>query len=138
MESIITNARLIFIAVITAIGESCGGYDQMLHAIILFVIIDYVTGVLRAGYEKKISSYIGEWGIVRKIVIFMVIAAANELDLLIGTDHLLRLTTISFFLSNEGISLLENIAALGIPIPPQLLNTLAEIKNRANNSAKKT
>lgn len=138
MESIITNARLIFIAVITSIGELCGGYDQMLHAIVLFVIIDYVTGVLRAGYEKKISSYIGEWGIVRKIVIFMVIAAANELDLLIGTDHLLRLTTISFFLSNEGISLLENIAALGIPIPPQLLNTLAEIKNRANNSAKKT
>lgn len=121
--------RVAFVAIAAGAGELLGGYDQFLHALILFVAIDYVTGVLRAAFEKKLSSQVGGWGIIKKVVLFCVVAVANELDVIIGTDHLIRLATIAFFLSNEGISLLENIAALGVPIPPKLMQTLAEIKN---------
>ena len=124
--------RVAFVAVAAGAGELLGGYDQFLHALILFVAIDYVTGVLRAAHEKRLSSHVGGWGIVKKLVLFFMVAVANELDHIIGTDHLIRLATIAFFLSNEGISLLENIAALGVPVPPRLLRTLEEMKDKQN------
>lgn len=128
------NIRMGFVAVITLASELCGGYDQLLHAMVVFVAIDYFTGVVRAAYEKKLNSQIGAWGIVRKVALFGVVAAANEIDLLLGLGHILRATTIAFFLSNEGVSLLRNIAALGVPIPPKLLQTLEGIKDGLNSS----
>lgn len=117
-------------------GELLGGYDQFLHALVLFVVIDYITGVLRAAKRHKLSSQVGGWGIVKKLVLFFIVAVANELDHIIGTDHLIRLATIAFLLSNEGISLLENIAALGVPIPPRLLRTLEEMKDKGKDENK--
>lgn len=128
------NIRMGFIAVITLASQLCGGYDQLLHAMVIFVAIDYFTGVVRAAYEKKLNSQIGAWGIVRKVALFGVVAVANEIDLLLGLGHILRAATIAFFLSNEGISLLGNIAALGVPIPPKLLQTLEGIKDGLNSS----
>ena len=126
--------RVAFVAIAAGAGELLGGYDQLLHALIVFVVIDYVTGVLRAAKEKKLSSHVGTWGILKKVVLFCMVAVANELDAVIGTDHLIRLATIAFFISNEGISLLENIAALGVPIPPKLLDTLEGIRDGLNSS----
>lgn len=126
--------RAACVVVAAGVGELLGGYDQFLHALVLFVVIDYITGVLRAAKRHKLSSQVGGWGILKKVVIFMVVAVANELDGIIGTDHLVRLATIAFFLSNEGISLLGNIAALGVPIPPRLLRTLEEMKDKQNKN----
>lgn len=128
------NIRMGFVAVITLASQLCGGYDQLLHAMVIFVAIDYFTGIVRAAYEKKLNSQIGAWGIVRKVALFGVVAVANEIDLLLGLGHILRAATIAFFLSNEGISLLGNIAALGVPIPPRLLQTLEGIKDGLNSS----
>ena len=126
--------RVAFVAIAAGAGELLGGYDQFLHALVLFVAIDYVTGVLRAAHEKKLSSQVGGWGIIKKL--FLMVAVANELDHIIGTDHLIRLATIAFFLSNEGISLLENISALGVPVPPRLLRTLEEMKDKGKDENK--
>ena len=131
------NIRLGAVAVITVGCQLCGGYDQLLHAMLVFVAVDYFTGVIRAAYEKRLNSQIGAWGIVRKVALFGVVAVANEIDVLLGLGHILRAATIAFFLSNEGISLLENIAALGVPIPPKLLHTLEEIKDGLNRSDNK-
>lgn len=128
--------RAACVVVAAGVGELLGGYDQFLHALVLFVIIDYITGVLRAAKRHKLSSQVGGWGIVKKLVLFFMVAVANELDHIIGTDHLIRLAAISFFLSNEGISLLENIAALGVPIPPRLLRTLEEMKDKGKDENK--
>lgn len=128
------NIRMTIVGVITVLTQLCGGYDQLLHAMVIFVCVDYITGVIRAGYEHKLNSEVGAWGIVRKTTLFGVVAVANELDLLLGLGHILRAATIAFFLSNEGISLLGNIAALGVPIPPKLLETLEGIKDGLNRS----
>jgi toxin secretion/phage lysis holin len=129
------NIRMTLVATVTVGCQLCGGYDNLLHAIVVFVAMDYFTGVVRAAYEKRLNSQIGAWGIVRKVSLFGVVAAANEIDNLLGMGHILRTATIAFFLSNEGISLLGNIAALGVPIPPKLLETLEEIKDGISNSS---
>ena len=128
------NIRMTLVAAVTVGCQLCGGYDQLLHAMLVFVAVDYFTGVIRAAYEKRLNSQIGAWGIVRKVALFGVVAVANEIDNLLGMGHILRTATIAFFLSNEGISLLGNIAALGVPIPPRLLETLEDIKDGLNSS----
>lgn len=128
------NIRMGIVVAVTLGAQLCGGYDELLRALVIFVCVDYVTGVVRAAYEGKLNSKIGAWGIVRKVAVFGVVAVANEIDKLLGLGHILRSATIAFFLSNEGISLLGNIAALGVPIPPRLLQTLEEIKNGLNSS----
>lgn len=129
------NIRMTLVAAVTVGCQLCGGYDNLLHAMVVFVAVDYATGVVRAAYEKRLNSQVGAWGIVRKIAMFGVVAAANEIDGLLAMGHILRTATIAFFISNEGISLLGNIAALGVPIPPKLLATLEEIKDGISNSS---
>lgn len=126
------HIRTAVVALITIGSQLCGGYDQLLHAMVVFIAVDYFTGVIRAAYEKRLNSEIGAWGIVRKVALFGVVAVSNEIDMLLGMGHILRTATIAFFLSNEGISLLRNIAALGVPIPPKLLQTLKDIKDGLN------
>lgn len=130
------HLRMGFVAVVTAISQLCGGYDELLHALIIFVCVDYVTGVVRAAYKGKLNSKVGAWGIVRKVAVFATVAIANEIDILLGMGSILRSVTIAFFLSNEGISLLGHIAALGVPIPPRLLKTLEEIKDGMQQSGR--
>lgn len=127
------HIRTAVVALTTIVSQLCGGYDQLLHAMLVFVAVDYFTGVTRAAYEKSLNSEIGAWGIVRKVAMFGVVAASNEIDMLLGMGHILRAATIAFFISNEGISLLRNIAALGVPIPPKLLQTLQDIKDGISN-----
>lgn len=113
------------------IAAFLGGLDGLIYALIAFVIADYVTGVLAAISERRVSSAIGFKGISRKIVLFALIGLAHLLDVhIIGTPGVLRTATILFYLSNEGISLVENATRLGLPIPAQMRGALDVIANR--------
>ena len=127
------HIRTAVVATTTIVCQLCGGYDELIHALIIFVCVDYLTGVARAAYEGRLDSKVGAWGIVRKVTVFAVVAVANVLDEVLGLGCILRSMTIAFFLSNEGISLLGNVAALGVPIPPRLLQTLEGIKDGISN-----
>lgn len=113
------------------IAAFLGGLDGLIYALIAFVIADYITGVLAAISERRVSSAIGFKGISRKIVLFALIGLAHMLDVhIIGTPGVLRTATILFYLSNEGISLVENATRLGLPIPAQMRGALDAIANR--------
>ena len=112
------------------IGWFLGGFDDLLYALLTFVIADYITGVLCVVNERKLSSEIGFRGINRKILIFILVGVANIVDLHIlkhGTP--LRTATICFYISNEGISLLENAGRLGLPFPKKLKDILEQLRN---------
>ena len=116
-----------------ALSDRLGGFDGLLEALIIFAVVDYVTGVFCAIAEKKLSSAIGFKGILQKMLIFMLVAVANVIDahILGGGDHLLRTAVIFFYLSNEGISILENSSRLGLPVPEKLQSILQQIKAKS-------
>ena len=104
----------------------------MLYALIVFMVMDYITGVMCAVSDKKLSSAVGFKGICRKVLILMLVGIANLLDVeVIGTGAVLRTAVIFFYLSNEGVSLLENAAHLGLPIPEKLKEILEQLHDRA-------
>lgn len=111
-----------------------GGLDGLVYALIVFVIADYITGVLAAINERRVSSAVGFRGISRKILIFTLVGLAHLIDTqVIGTPSmLLRAAVIFFYLSNKGISLIENATRLGLSIPAQMRDALDAIANRAD------
>lgn len=111
------------------IGLFLGGWDGFLICLSAFVVIDYLTGVLAAAQQQRLSSAQGFKGILKKILIFMVVGIGHLLDttLLGGSGEPLRSAMIFFYLANEGLSILENLAALGVPIPRRLKQVLAEL-----------
>lgn len=123
------NIVQIIIAVVGGwVGYFLGGYDGFLYALIAFVIIDYFLGVMCAILEKHLSSEIGARGIFKKVVIFCLVGISHILDqTIIGDGSALRTAVIFFYLSNEGISILENAARLGLPIPEILRNMLEQL-----------
>lgn len=108
------------------------GYnDGLLTALVVFVIADYVSGVLRAVSEKKLSSSIGSRGIAKKVVIFILVGIAHMIDVeVLGAGDVIRNTVIFFYISNEGISILENAITLGLPVPEKLRNILLQLKEK--------
>lgn len=127
--------------VITAIGGwlgyFLGGCDGLLYALLAFVVIDYVTGVMCAISDKKLSSSIGFKGISRKILIFLLVGISNMLDVqIIGTGSILRTAVIFFYLSNEGVSILENAAILGLPVPEKIKIVLEQLHDRSESEDK--
>ena len=119
-----------------AIGSVLGGFDGFLYALILFVVVDYITGVFVAIDKKTLSSATGFRGIAKKVIIFCLVAVANSIDLyVIGTGCVIRTAVIFFYLSNEGISILENTAALGLPVPKKLKKVLEQIKEEADDES---
>lgn len=118
------------------VGYFMGGMDGLLVALICFVAIDYVTGIGCAIVDKTLSSQTGFKGICKKMVIFLLVGVANVLDKqVIGTGTALRSAVILFYLSNEGISLLENAGHLGLPIPARLKEILAQLHDREDKNA---
>lgn len=118
----------IFTAVGGFIGWFLGGYDGFTYALITFMIIDYLTGVMCAIASKTLSSEVGFRGICRKVLIFMLVGIAHVLDVhLIGNGSVLRTTLIFFYVSNEGVSIVENSSHLGLPVPSKLKNILAQL-----------
>ncbi len=113
------------------LGWYLGGVDGPLYALIAFVVVDYITGVMCAINDKNLSSSVGFRGICRKVLIFTLVGIANILDTqVIGNGSVLRTAVIFFYISNEGISLLENSAHLGLPIPEKLKDVLEHLHDR--------
>ena len=114
------------------LGYFLGGCDGLLIALVVFAVTDYITGVMCAIADKKLSSEIGFKGICRKVIIFMLVGIAHVLDVnVIATGSVLRTAVIFFYLSNEGVSLLENAAHLGLPVPEKLKDVLEQLHDRA-------
>ena len=132
MKEIWNTMQFIFAAVGGWLGFFLGGCDGLVYALLLFVIVDYITGVMYAILSKKLSSEIGFKGICKKVLIFILVGLANILDVkIIGTGCVLRTAVIFFYISNEGVSLLENAAHLGLPVPEKLKGILQQLHNRA-------
>ena len=124
--------QIIFTAVGGWLGYFLGGSDGLLIALVAFAVTDYITGVMCAIADKKLSSEIGFKGICRKVIIFMLVGIAHVLDVnVIATGSVLRTAVIFFYLSNEGVSLLENAAHLGLPVPEKLKDVLEQLHDRA-------
>lgn len=124
--------QLIFTAVGGWLGYFLGGCDGLLVALVVFVTVDYLTGVMCAIEDKTLSSEVGFKGICRKVIIFMLVGIAHVLDVnVIATGSVLRTAVIFFYLSNEGVSLLENAGHLGLPIPEKLKDVLEQLHDRA-------
>lgn len=128
MKEQVDNIRLILSAIGGYIGYMLGGLDSFLYALLVFITLDYITGVMVAIVVKNLSSDIGFRGIFRKVLIFVMVALAHIVDSkIIQTGTGIRTAVILFYASNEGISILENSAKLGLPIPEKLKILLSEI-----------
>ena len=132
MKEFWNTMQMIFAAVGGWLGYFLGGCDGLLIALVVFTVVDYITGLMCAISDRKLSSEVGFRGICRKVLIFFLVGVANILDMeVIGTGSVLRTAIIFFYLSNEGVSLLENAAHLGLPIPKKLKDVLAQLHDRA-------
>ena len=132
MKEFWNTIQLIFAAVGGWLGYFLGGCDGLLVALVMFVVVDYLTGVMCAVADRKLSSEVGFKGICRKVLIFLLVGIANILDVqVIGTGSVLRTAVIFFYISNEGVSLLENAAHLGLPIPEKMKDILEQLHDRA-------
>lgn len=134
MKEFWNTIQLIFTAVGGWLGYFLGGCDGLLYALIAFVVIDYITGVMCAIVNRELSSAVGFKGIFRKVLIFLLVGIANIIDVqVIGTGAVLRTAVIFFYISNEGVSLLENAGHLGLPIPEKIKTVLEQLHDRAEN-----
>lgn len=132
MKEFWNTIQFIFTAVGGWLGYFLGGCDGLLYALIVFVAIDYITGVMCAVIDRKLSSAVGFKGIFRKVLIFLLVGIANIIDVqVVGTGAVLRTAVIFFYISNEGVSLLENAGHLGLPIPEKIKTVLEQLHDRA-------
>ena len=132
MREFWNSIQLIFAAVGGWLGWFLGGCDGLLYALIAFCIIDYLSGVACAISDHNLSSQIGFKGIFKKVLIFLLVGIGHILDTqVIGSGSVLRTAVIFFYISNEGVSLIENAAHLGLPIPEKLKDVLEQLHDRA-------
>ena len=132
MKEFWNTIQFIFTAVGGWLGYFLGGCDCLIYALIAFVAIDYITGVMCAVIDRKLSSAVGFKGIFRKVLIFLLVGIANIIDVqVVGTGAVLRTAVIFFYISNEGVSLLENAGHLGLPIPERIKTVLEQLHDRA-------
>ncbi len=131
MKNIINNIQIIVVAIGGYLGYFLGGPDGFVYALITFVVIDYLTGLMAAIVERKLSSEIGFKGIFKKVLIFLLVAVGNIIDKnLIGTGSAVRTAVIFFYISNEGISIIENSIRIGLPVPEKLKSVLEQLKDK--------
>ena len=130
LKELINKMDYLIAAIGLMLGRFLGGMDGLLYALIAFVIVDYITGVLVAIYKKKLSSAVGFKGITKKIIIFLLVAVAHVLDAnVMNMGSAMRTAVIFFYLSNEGISILENVTKMGLPVPQKLKDVMAQIQD---------
>ena len=134
MKQIWSGIQIAFTAFGGFLGWFLGGVDGFLYALIAFTVIDYITGVMCAITDKKLSSSVGFKGICRKVLIFTLVGIGNIVDIyVLGQGGVLRTAVIFFYLSNEGVSIMENTAHLGLPIPAKLKEVLEQLHERGGN-----
>lgn len=133
MKEFWNTIQLAFAAVGGWLGYFLGGCDGLLYTLIAFVAIDYITGVMCAISDKTLSSEVGFKGICRKVLIFLLVGIGNIIDVqVLGSPGVLRTAVIFFYLSNEGVSLLENAAHLGLPVPDAIKTVLEQLHDRSD------
>lgn len=131
MGKYFNSISIIFGCVGGFICNFLGGWDLLLKSIVILMVLDYVTGLLKSIYNKKLSSEVGFKGIIKKIIIFIVIATTYVIQCIIGDEIPLREITIIFFIANEGISLVENAGEF-IPIPVKLKEVLIQLRKEGD------
>lgn len=135
MKEFWNTIQLVFTVVGGWLGWFLGGCDGLLYALIMFAVLDYITGVMCAVSDHKLSSAVGFKGICRKVLIFALVGVGHVLDTqVIGAGSVLRTAVIFFYLSNEGVSLIENAAYLGLPVPEKLKAVLEQLHDRSEKS----
>jgi len=138
MKEIWTYTQMVIAGIGGWLGWLLGGYDGFLYALIAFVVLDYLLGVMCAIIEKHLSSDVGARGIFKKVVIFSLVGVAHIIDQnIIGDGGVLRTAVIFFYLSNEGISIIENATRLGLPVPEKLRDVLEQLKDGGDKSGRK-
>ena len=114
----------------TALSFVFGAMDGMFIALIALIVLDYISGVIAAIIEKKLSSAVGARGIAKKLFMLLIVAVANIVDInVIGDGNVLRTVTTAFYIANECISLIENAGRIGVPVPKKLMDVLEQLKN---------
>ena len=137
MKEFWNGIQIVFTMIGGWLGYFLGGCAGLLIALVMFVVMDYISGVMCAIADKTLSSEVGFKGICRKVLIFVLVGIANILDVqVIGTGSVLRTAVIFFYISNEGISLLENAGYLGLPIPEKIKTVLEQLHDRAEREEK--
>ena len=120
------------------IGFFIGGADGLIKALIVFAIVDYITGVAAAAIEHRLNSEIGFKGITKKLLLFCIVGVAHILDLyVLGTGAVCRSAVVLFYIANEGLSIIENVARCGLPIPDKLKIILEQLKENSNDGSGK-
>lgn len=138
IELIWAKIQIAFTALGGWLGYFLGGLDGLLIALIVFAALDYITGVMCAIADKTLSSAVGFKGVARKVLIFALVGVGHILDThVVGTGSALRTAIICFYLSNEGVSLLENASYLGLPVPEKLKAVLEQLHGRAEKEETK-
>lgn len=123
----------ILAAICTAVGFLFGSADGLIIALVVLIVMDYISGVMAAVVEKRLSSEIGAKGIAKKVFMLLIVAVANIVDInVIGEGHVLRAVTVVFYIANECISLIENAGRLGVPVPKKLIDVLAQLRDKDN------
>ena len=131
MKQIVETVQYVITGIGGFVGWFLGGVDGFLYAFLMFVVVDYLTGLMAAYIQKKISSEVGFRGICRKVAIFCLIGIAHILDAqVIQSGSVLRTAIVFFYLSNEGISILENVTIIGLPVPQKLRDVLEQIRDK--------
>ena len=132
MKEFWSMIQLVIAAIGGWLGWFLGGCDGLLFALVAFAVVDYVTGIMCAIVDRKLSSAVGFRGICKKVLIFTLVGVAHILDTqIIGTGSILRTAIIFFYLSNEGVSIIENAAHIGLPIPEKMKTVLQQLHNRS-------
>ena len=137
MDKFTEFIKLIFGGIITAVSGFLGGMDGIMYALLAFISIDYITGVAVAVKQHKLSSEVGFWGLVRKSCIIALVGVAHFVDVYVmHTGDIFRTAISLYYIGNEGISLLENMGNLGVPLSPKLKNVLEQLKNNSEEEDK--
>ena len=138
MKEFWNTIQIVFTGIGGWLGYFLGGCDGLLYALLAFVVIDYLTGIMCAINDHTLSSEVGFRGICRKVLIFLLVGIANILDVnIIGSGSVLRTAVIFFYISNEGVSLMENAAHLGLPVPEKINAVLEQLHDRAEDKEDK-
>jgi len=136
MKEAINTAQLLFTALGGYLGWFFGGFDGLMYALVAFVVMDYLTGVMLAVVQKRLSSQIGFKGLFKKVLIFFFVGMGSIIDLyILEKGGAVRTAVIFFYLSNEGLSILENAALLGLPIPGKLKGILLDLKEEKKDAS---
>lgn len=130
MDKFTEFMKLIFGGIITAVSGFLGGMDGIMYALIAFISIDYITGVAVAVKQHKLSSEVGFWGLVRKVCIIALVGVSHFVDVYVmHTGDIFRTAIALYYIGNEGVSLLENMGNLGVPLSKKLKDVLEQLKN---------